>query len=146
MTGFPPQDTPSKHLQLMEDPDLKNSLRPILKTVLQTGGVPPAMAEGIADILEEAGYASFGPTDDVTLRRRKARALHDMDPEKMEDRLQHKGAAIAAEPDVQATHSRLLYERIAAREFKHLRLKPLQLTPEQRVLTKAQTIPRRPIR
>jgi len=120
-------------LQLLDGPDGSKSLRPVLEILLRTGGVPPSMAEDIANILGEAGYESFRQTDNASLKRRRAQALRDMDPEQMTDRLQLVSAAVAATPNVQATHSRVGYERIAAREYEISRPKPLLLAPEHRI-------------
>lgn len=93
--------------------ETRAGLRYVLLTLLQTGGVPSQMAEGIADILEEAGYQDFRPTKGVALRRRKAQMLKSTAPEATCDTLDNTTAERAENPEIVATHNRIRFERLA---------------------------------
>jgi len=130
-------DTPSPALQ--EEPlqpvrgcEAPASLRPILLTLLQTGGVPPQMAEGIADILEEAGYQEFRPMDEFTMRRRKARALTSATPDSLCETLCDKSTQLADDPAIMATHHRINFERLAALNHRQNKSVPFLLTQGMR--------------
>lgn len=116
----------------MQDRDTPAGLRPILLTLLQTGGVPPQMAEGIADILEEAGYQEFRPMDEITLHRRKARALRSTTPDSLCETLCETSAKLAKNPETRATHRRIHFERIAAQNCRQNRPEPFLLTQDMR--------------
>lgn len=119
-------------LDVMRPCETGPGLRPVLLTLLQTGGVPPQMAEGIADILEEAGYHDFRPTDEVTLRRRKARMLKSTSPDAICDTMCDTSAKLAEDPQTKATHHRIRFERIAAHNHTRDRRPPLLLTQNMR--------------
>lgn len=119
-------------LQRMRGSETPAGLRPVLLTLLQTGGVPPQMAEGIADILEEAGYQEFRPMDDVTLRRRNARALASTPPDSLCEALSATSARLTDDPVIRATHSRITFERLAAQNHTHDKPAPMLLTQDMR--------------
>lgn len=108
-------------------------LRPVLLTLLQTGGVPSQLAEGIADILEEAGYQDFRPTDGVTLRRRRGRMLKSTTPDATCDTLSNTSAKLAENPETKATHNRIRFERLAAHNHTQDRAARLLLTQKMRI-------------
>lgn len=120
-------------LQPMRGSETSAGLRPILLTLLQTGGVPPQMAEGISDILEDAGYQEFRPMDEVTLRRRKARALTSTTPDSLCETLSDTSAKLADDPAIRATHRRITFERLAAQNHGALdKAEPFLLTQDMR--------------
>lgn len=127
-----PAPAAQEPLQRMRGSETPAGLRPILLTLLQTGGVPPQMAEGIADILEEAGYQEFRPMDEVTLRRRRARALTATTPDSLCGALSATSARLADDPAIRATHSRTTFERLAAQNRAHDKPAPMLLTQDMR--------------
>lgn len=90
------------------------------------------MAEGIADILEEAGYQEFRPTDEITLRRRKARILTSTTPDSLCEALSETSAKLANDPAIRATHHRITFERLAAQNHAHDKPAPILLTQDMR--------------
>lgn len=118
--------------QGMKGSETPAGLRPILLTLLQTGGVPPQMAEGIADILEESGYQEFRPMDEVTLRRRRARALTAMAPDSLCEPLSATNARLSDDPAIKATHSRITFERLAAQNHRPRKSTAFLLTQDMR--------------
>lgn len=119
-------------LQSMRSCNTYVGLRPVLLSLLQTGGVPHQMAEGIADILEEAGYQDFRPTDEVALRCRKARMLKSTTPDTFCDTLYDVSTKLVETPETKAMHRRIVFERIAAHNHTQDRMAPFLLTQDMR--------------